>query len=105
MLARHPVGVRRAGEPDRYPDLRAGRLRPAVANASPIFVPDAPDTISDRMSKSIETDWSAAFVLATRDWLEPSALASCACVQCRSVTLGDVREVPAGRAAPSPRRA
>jgi hypothetical protein len=44
---------------------------------------EAPSVSSDLMRRSSETDGSPASILAIRDWLDWSRLASSACVRCR----------------------
>jgi hypothetical protein len=58
----------------------AWRYAAAVAALRPMMRPTsrrvAPNTSSDRTKASIETVTSAASILATRDWLDPSFLAN-----------------------------
>jgi len=68
-----------AAQPERYAagtGERADMIRVSSRR-------DAPRAKSDRMSRSSDTEGSPASILATRDWLDRSRLASSACVRLR----------------------
>src|SRR5665647_1833645 len=55
------------------------RCYAAFAITRPTSLRDAPKVSSDLISRSSETEASAASIFATRDWLEPSRRATCDC--------------------------